>query len=117
MEVISGVPQGSILGPLLFHIYIDTITNLKLSAQSNLTLYVDDISLTFTDFGSSPLNVATLQDDIGQIHAWSLLNALRFNIKECKFMVFTKKHASVLLEHPPNLTLGAWHAFGKSTHI
>ena len=45
LPVLSGVPQGSVIGPLLFLIYIDRIKTLPLSDESHLTLYADDMLL------------------------------------------------------------------------
>ena len=45
VPVLSGVPQGSVLGPLLFLIYIDGITTVTLSPNSHQTLYADDMLL------------------------------------------------------------------------
>ena len=65
----SGVPQGSVLGPLLFLIYINGITDLQLSSESCITLYADDILLF------KPINKVEdyidLQNDINSLHEWS----------------------------------------------
>ena len=45
VHVLSGVPQGSVLGQLLFIFYVNTLTNLKLSGGSKLVMYADDLVL------------------------------------------------------------------------
>ena len=82
VQVISGVPQGSVLGPLLFLIYINDVASIKLSVNTNvntkLSLYADDM-LLYKVITSSE-DYAELQEDINLIHNWSVNNLMTFQM-------------------------------------
>ena len=82
VKVISGVPQGSVLGPLLFLIYIDDITSLQLSKGTKVSLYADDM-LLYKPI-SSDNDYVELQHDVDKIHLWSRNNGMQFNVTKCK---------------------------------
>ena len=88
-SVISGVPQGSVLGPLLFIIYINDLAEIKLSSGSHLTVYADDILLykEISDYNQFNL----LQNDIDAIAKWVTDNHLKFSTSKCKFMLVSTK--------------------------
>ena len=79
-KVLSGVPQGSILGPLLFRIFIN---DLPLSVDhSTPYLYADDTKCLNTI--SSPTDIQDLQNDLNNVSLWNLRWKLFFN--ENKFV-------------------------------
>ena len=89
VPVLSDVPQGSILGPLLFLMHIDGITTVTLSPNSHLTLYADDMLLYRSI--ASHIDYAQLQEDINAISEWVDGNYSQFNTQKCKFMRVTRK--------------------------
>ena len=87
-HVLSGVPQGSILGPLLFLIYIDDIADMELSAGSSLVIYADDILLYRLIRTSG--DYSALQDDIDALSNWATQNAMTFNATKYKHMTISR---------------------------
>ena len=75
--VLSGVPQGSMIGPLLFIIFINAINYLPLSPVSKLVLYADDIDLYRPI--NSPEDVTIIQEDINQTLNWTKAHGLTLN--------------------------------------
>ena len=69
LPVTSGVPQGSVLGPLLFLIYIDDVTKVELNSGSKLILYADDILLYRPIKHEQDFQL--LQSDILSIEQWA----------------------------------------------
>ena len=83
-----GVPQGSILGPLLFLVFIN---DLRSSIRySNHWLYADDACL-YTTGPSPPTNQKNLQTDLLSLIDWCNRNRLTINTKKTKLMNFGTK--------------------------
>ena len=85
-DVLSGVPQGSIIGPLLFVLFINDITAC-LSAGTNIAIYADDTKIWRSI--SSNEDHLILQNDLSMLHDWSISNKMKFNIGKCKVLSVT----------------------------
>ena len=81
LPVHSGVPQGSILGPLLFILFIDDISE-KVSEGTNLVLYADDTKI-WREITCENDQVI-LQKDIDNLYNWSITNKMHFHPDKCK---------------------------------
>ena len=89
-EILTSISQGSILGPLLFSIYINNL--IKLTNKFNYLMYADDtiLYLNLEDFNSETMN-----DDINSCldekNVWLKVNKLTVNVSKTKFMLFHQR--------------------------
>ena len=83
----SGVPQGSVLGPLLFVLFINDIVD---GISCNVFLYADDMKI-FTGIISEE-NSRQLQNDINTIVKWTTKWQLELNAAKCKSLTIYGKH-------------------------
>jgi hypothetical protein len=82
-SVLSGVPQGSILGPLLFLIFINDIDE---GIISRLLKFADDTKLAGAVMTED--DVKKLQDDLNRLYQWSIDWQMLFNVDKCKVIQF-----------------------------
>ena len=99
--VLSGVPQGSILGPLLFLIYIDDLSRTTFSGSPRLHMFADDVLLY--QVIDSPEDFVSVQENITHVYNWSRQNALTLNGNKCKFMMISRKKVSFKPSSPLHL--------------
>ena len=81
-DILSGIPQGSILGPILFTIFINDLPE---SVQSNCNFFADDTKLY-----DNSANHAKLQSDLCSLQEWSNTWNLQFNVSKCNVMRYGK---------------------------
>lgn len=91
IPVHSGVPQGSILGPLFFIIYMNSIFSVCLSKSAKLILYADDIMLYKVT--NTQLDISELQSDVNKIACWVQSVGLKISHEKTKFMLITRKQS------------------------
>ncbi len=80
-SVTSGVPQGSVLGPVLFIIYINGI---DVGLNNFVSKFADD-----TKLGNSVItdcDMTSLQEDLRKISEWSQRWEMPFNVKKCQIL-------------------------------
>ena len=102
LQVLSGVPQGSILGPLLFLVYIDDIPQC-IKHDSKVAIFADDSKLF--KIIEKPSDKFSFQQDLTQLSIWSDTWEVCLSIPKCKALNISRKKTPTKREYH----LNGWH--------
>ena len=104
--LLSGVPQGSVLGPLLFLIYVNDICNS--CNKLKFDLFADDTNLLYADKNLKSLESA-VNNELYKVYTWLTANKLSLNIKKSNFVNFRPRQKKlpyqvnmIVFDHPSN---------------
>ena len=97
-KVSSGVPQGSVLGPVLFLIYINDLDE---GVISEIGKFADDSKLGKSI--SSSADIRLLEDDLSKLEDWSVKWQMLFNVDKCSIMHLGKSNANHLYKIGNNM--------------
>jgi hypothetical protein len=97
VRVTSGVPQGSVLGPLLFLAYVNDIW---MNIDPTIRLFVDDCIIYRKIVNNT--DVEGLQKDLNTLGEWAVENAMKINLGKSKAIRFTRAR----VKNPLNYSLG-----------
>ena len=95
-----GVPQGSVLGPFLFTVYVRMLQSVVINSRS--PLFADDINL-YNNGPDLPVVIAELQRDVNRVHDFLNERCLHLNASKTEFMIL---HRSPVDLNQHTLTLG-----------
>ena len=95
----AGVPQGSILGPLFFLVFINDIV---VDINSEIFIFADDTSI-MRQIKNPIMDFEILNQDLNTLNNWAIRWRANFNAVKTEYMIFTNKHQT---PHYPDLYLG-----------
>ena len=101
-SLLCGIPQGTILGPLLFLIYINDLPNCLVHSKPRM--YADDTHITFSSNNTNDIN-RCLNEDLENVSEWLIANKLTLNQSKTEFMVIGSRPKLSTLNSPISLEI------------
>ena len=98
-NVLSGVPQGTVLGAVLFLVLISDISN---NVDSNITSFADDTKVFATI--NNPSDCNDLQSDLDNIYSWTSDNNMMFNQEKFQYIICGIQVKLITSIYPPITT-------------
>ena len=101
MPIITGIGQGTILGPLLFIFYINDIVTTVHHLKINM--YADDCILYISEWNRM---IQKIQPEVTNVQRWCLKNRLKISISKSKVLLFGSRNKSSKVDYSSNIILG-----------
>ena len=100
--LLCGIPQGTILGPLLFLLYINDLPNCLEHSQARM--YADDTNLTFASNNIDDINYY-LNQDLANVNKWLIAHRLTLNQSKTEFMLIGSRQRIATFQTVPCLEI------------
>ena len=122
-DLVCGVPQGSVLGPILYLLYTSPLSDIVNTKKFNLSyhFYADDsqlyLSFQPTVLGDRDLAVFNIDSCVNEINHWMMVNRLKLNKDKTELLVISAKHLPGPLLHEISVAGETIHSVHKARNI